>query len=945
MIATVVLLVVLLFSLRGLANFYTDYLWFDSLGQGTTWRSLLGAKIAPALVFTVLFFAILFTNLLLADRLAPRVGSTGPPTPEEELIARYREVTGRYARRIRVGIALFFALIAGIGVAAQWQQWILFTHRVDFHVVDPQFHRDIGFYVFELPFIKFIINWLFAGLIIILLITATAHYLNGGIRFQSPHQRVTPQVKAHLSVILALMALVKTAGYYFARFELNFSSRGVVDGATFTDIKAQLPALKLLLVVSVIAAALFVWNIRRRGWVLPVIAAGLWAFLAIVVGAIYPAVVQNLKVKPNEFANEQPYINRNIAATRSAFNLSNVAVSNFDFTTDLQSSVVTANLPTIQNARLWDPNVIQATYKTLQGLQTYYQINEVDVDRYVVDGQVTPVLIAARGLNSSSLPSQSWVNEHLVYTHGYGAVASPANKASTDKTPVFFLSDIPTKASGILLSEKGSEIYFGEDLANYVIVNGKQAEFNYPQSGASDAQTRYNGKDGVKLSNILRKAAFALRFGDYNPLISGQVTSSSKVLMERDIRARVEKLAPFLSFDADPYPVVSDGRLVWVLDGYTTSDAYPYAEQTSGSGGLGGSFNYVRNSVKATVDGYDGTVKLYVVDSKDPITRAYQSAFPGLFTPGSKMPADIAAHLRYPEDLFKVQSNVYAKYHVTNPRRFYQGSERWLLSPDPKAAVGTVSTATTNAKASSSGRATQITATTPRQDPYYLDIRLPGDDRESFLILQPFVPVSQDNQQTRLVSFLTAKSDPRNYGQLQSFAMPQNTSVQGPVQVAANINKDPDIARTITLLGQQGSMITYGNVQLIPVGSSIIYVQPFFISATVGQAFPQFEFVAVYVQGKNPVIADTVQHGLDQIFGGATSSVTTPATTPSTGPTTSTTAPATGAKTVGQILAQAVQTFAQADAALKNGDLATYAQLVKQGEALVTQASQLVNGS
>src|SRR5438128_8363895 len=365
-IAGVILLVILLFSLRGVAGFYTDFLWFDSVGQGGTWRELLSAKVVPALVFTVVFFVIMLTSLLIADRLAPKYRSMGP---EDELVERYQNFVSDYQGRIRIGVALFFALIAGVGVSSQWKQWVLFTHAQDFGKTDPQFHKDIGFYVFQLPFLKFITEWLFAGLVIVLLVTAVAHYLNGGIRFQSPFQRVTPQVKAHLSVILAAMALVKTGQYYLDRYSLNFSTRGVIKGAGYTDIKAQLPALNLLIFISIVAAGLFIWNIFRRGWVLPIIAVGLWGFISIVAGTIYPAGIQKLTVDPNEFQKEQRYIERNISATRSAFNLGHVDVKNFNYQENLDATAVNENRPTIDNARLWDPNIIQSTYQTLQGLQ------------------------------------------------------------------------------------------------------------------------------------------------------------------------------------------------------------------------------------------------------------------------------------------------------------------------------------------------------------------------------------------------------------------------------------------------------------------------------------------------------------------------------------------------------------------------------------------------
>jgi uncharacterized protein len=929
-IALVVILVILLFSLRGLAGFYTDYLWFHSVGQGGTWGRLLAAKVVPAVVFTAVFFVIMLASLLIADRLAPKVRAMGPASPEDELVNRYQQVTARYQGRIRVGVAAFFALIAGIGVSSQWRNWILFTHRVDFGVRDPQFHRDVGFYVFQLPFIHFILDWLFAGLVIVLLVTAVAHYLNGGIRFQSPLQRVTPQVKVHLSVILAVMALVKTGQYYFSRFGLTLSSRGVVDGAGYTDVKAQLPAYNLLIFISIVAAGLFLWNIFRRGWVLPVIAVGLWGFVSIVVGTIYPAAIQNFKVKPNELAQERPYIGRNIGATRAAFNLQDVGVQSFSYTPNLDPTVVDTNRPTIDNARLWDPAVIRSTYQTLQGLQPYYTINNVDIDRYNINGQETQVLIGARDLNSSSLPSQSWVNEHLVYTHGYAAIVSPTNQAAQSGDPVFLLRDIPPNSQGIPLTDHGAQVYFGQNLSGYTIVDAKQDEFNYARANNTNAMTRYSGKDGIRLSNIFKRAAFALRFGDLNPLISGQVTGRSKLLMIRDITSRVQKLAPFLHFDSDPYPVVLNGHITWVIDTYTTTDQYPYAQVSNGEGGLSGSTNYVRNSVKTTVDAYDGTVHFYVVDNKDPVVRAYRQAFPGLFTDGSKMSSTLREHLRYPENLFQLQSSVYSKYHVTNTSSFYAGTERWLLSPDPNAVLGSTVTATT---ARGTQRAPEITATTPRQEPYYLYIRLPGDTRENFLILQPFVPVSQNNQQTRLVSFMTAKSDPGSYGKLQAFVMPQGANVFGPVQVANNIQSDTNLSREFTLLSQGGSAIVKGNIQIIPVGNSLVYVQPVFVQQS-GQGYPQFRFVVVFTQGKNPVFESTVNAALNDLFNGITP--TSPATPASP-------ATPTPNATVQQLLNAAAQEFASADAALKSGDLAGYQSHIATAQRDVAQANQALS--
>ena len=970
-IGIVVILIVLLFSLRGLAGFYTDYLWFDSLGQGGTWSSLLAARVAPALVFTVVFFVIMFVNLVIADRLAPKYRAMGP---EDELIARYQQVAGPYTMRIRIGVSLFFALIAGIGVSSQWKQWILFTHYESFGQVDPQFHKDIGFYVFQLPFLKFISEWLFAGLVIVLIVTAVEHYLNGGIRFQSPFQRVTPQVKAHLSVILAVMALVKTAQYYLGRFELNFSTRGVVEGASATDVKAQLPALNLLIFISIVAAALFLWNIRRRGWVLPIIAVGLWAFVSLVIGTIYPAAYQQFKVGPNEYQAESKYIARNIRATRDSFGLDAVKTDQFEFTSlrslpqNEAETLVDSNTGTIDNARLWDPNVIRDTYSQLQNLQTYYQIGDVDVDRYLIDGKTRQVLIAARGLNSADLPSQSFVNRHIVYTHGYGAVASPSNDAQPDGNPDFLLRDVPVEENGITMDPgPPSEIYFAENLTSYVLTGAEQSEFNYQREGATDRFTRYKGKDGVKLSNFVRRAAFALRFGSLDPLISGQINSNTKLLMERDIRSRVEKLAPFLEFDADPYPVVLGNRTVWIMDGYTSTDMYPYGQTLNGEGSLSSSFNYVRNSVKVTVDAYQGTVTFYVFDKKDPIIKAYQSAFPDLFTDGSRMPEEIRKHLRYPEDLFKAQATTFGRYHVTEPKRFYDASAKWLVSPDPGS--GRVSSdilsevnAAANASSTNTNNQPQAASSTgARISPYYLNIRLPGqtDPDEHFIVLVPFVPVSTANSQTRLVSFLAANSDPGQYGKLSSFTMPQGQNVEGPVQVNNAIIRTTAISQAITLLNQQGSAIIQGSMQLIPVGNSLIYVRPFYTQGRGQGAYPLFQFVVVYSQGKGAFCGPTVQDGLDQMLGkksavttcnvssGAasggtgtgspgTTTTTTPSTSTTTSPATTTIPPATGSRQ--DLLNQAAKDLDDAQTALTNGDLAEYQRLVNDARTKVKQA-------
>lgn len=924
MIAIVLVLGLLFVSARGLAGSYTDYLWFASVGFAKTWRGLLWARLVPSAVFTIVFFVLMLASLTIADRLAPRTRALGP---EDEFLARYQQSVAPYSGRVRIAVSAFFALIAGGSVAGKWQDWILFTHAQTFGVRDPQFHKDVGFYVFRLPFLTFIFGWLFAALIIVLIVTAVAHYLNGGIRLQSPFQRVTPQVKAHLSVILALMALVKTTQYYFARFELDFSTRGVIEGASKTDVAAQLPALNLLMVISVVAAGLFLWNIWRRGWVLPIIAVGLWAFVSLVIGTIVPAVYQEFFVKPNELAKEKPYIARNIEATRRAFDLDRVSVRSFAYGEDLDQQKLEENSQTIDNSRLWDPDIILRDYQLFQGQKTYYKFADADVDRYVLDGKLRQTLISARELNRADLPSQSWVNRHIVYTHGYGAAVSPANAAGSDGLPKYLLEDIPPTGDIVL---DRPEVYFGEQLDGYSLVDAKQSEFNYPRKGQRDAYTRYRGRGGVELSSFLRRAAFALRFSDFNLLISGQVTDRTRVLYLRSIGDRVKKAAPFLSYDADPYPVIADGRITWVLDGYTTSNSYPYSQSFTGDRGLGHSFNYVRNSVKATVDAYDGTIKFYVVDRKDPVIKAYRAAFPELFTDFAKMSPALRAHLRYPQDLFRAQTDVYGTYHITNPTTFFSGTDKWEVSPDPGSgpvsaiAAENTPTSTTNSPqaAASSGK---------RIDPIYVLIKVPGATREQLLLLRPFVPVSK-NALNNLVSFMVAKAEPDALRPLESFQMPQGNPVYGPVQVNSTINNTDKISEKFTLLGQAGtgSQVWQGNLQLVPIGNSLLYIRPIYVISENGRQ-PAFRFVVVFYAGK-AVLAETVQGGLDQLLGAAPPSGTSPNVTPPSN------------QTVASILEEATKAYNDAQTALRNGDFATYGELEKRLGVLLQRAADVAAG-
>ncbi|MGI8984499.1 MAG: UPF0182 family membrane protein [Acidimicrobiales bacterium] len=931
-----------LVSLRGIAGFYTDYLWFDELSITSVWRSVLGTKIALGVIFTLLFFALLWANLAIADLIAPTFRPLGP---EEQLIERYHEVVGQRAGLFRAAVAGAFALIAGPGAARQWDSWMLFRNHVPFESRDALFQKDIGFFVFQLPFAKFVVDWLFASLVIVAIITAVAHYLNGGIRFQTPMQKVTPQVKAHLSVLMAVLAMLKAVDYYLEKYELLYSTRGVVQGAGYTDVKAQLPAMQLLLGISLIAAALFIYNIFRRGWVLPVIALGLWAMVSVVVGAAIPAAVQQFRVQPTESTKELPYIDRNIKATKAAFNLRDVQVNDFEADNSITVADLESNRSTIENVRLWDPDprILGQTYNRLQQIRNFYTFNDVDIDRYVVDGRVRQELISARELNIDGIPSPSWVNQHLVYTHGYGAVLTPSSGVAPDGNPALQLKDLPPTGTPPIAQPA---IYYGQDLSGYAIVKTGQPEIDYAEADGTNHTTIYDGDGGVQIGSFMRRAALALRFGDINPLISSFVTSESRAIYVRDIDERVRKAAPFLRFDGDPYPIIYQGGIHWIYDAYTTTSRFPYSQAADTSrlhpsSGLNTNFNYVRNSVKVLIDSYTGKMIFYVVDQGDPVIKAWRNAFPSLFTDGIDIDPELRRHFRYPEDLFRVQTNMFGRYHIANPGDFYNNTDAWDIAQEPGAvAAAAPLVPVTNAAGQ------PLRAREPRMDPYYLLMRLPGETSEDFLLLQPFVPRSRDDSVKVLSAFMVAKSDPGNYGQLEAFVMPRNRQVDGPAIVNARINQQPEVSREITLLSTAGSNVRLGNLLLIPIEQSLIYIRPLYIEAE-GTPVPQLKKVIV-VYGNSVVIKDSLREAITTLFPGSSPATLEPqgagaANLPPSGTTTPPpggTPPPPASTSINDLLSEATAKFTTAEEALKAGDLAAYQKATNEAKDLVQRASE-----
>jgi uncharacterized protein len=923
-LAAVVIILVL--SLRGIAGFYTDYLWFNSVHFSSVFRGVVVTKVVLAVVFCVIFLVGMLASLTVADRLSPPARSMGP---EDEFVQRYRETVGPHAGKVRLILSAIFALLVGTSAAGQWNTWLEFRNAVPFGAKDPLFHRDVGFFVFKLPFYSWILSWIFLSVVVIAIVTAVSYYLNGGIRPQAPSNRVTPQVKAHLSVLLALLALDKAVSYYFQRFKLDLSTHSVVNGALYTEVKAQLPALTLLAVISLVALALLVANIWMKGWVLPVLGVGLWALVAVIIGVIYPAIIQKFRVQPAENALERPYLQRNMSATTAAYGISanRVQVTQFNYTPDVSATDLNLDADSIKNIRLWDPAFAPQTYQKLQEIRSYYNFpnNDLSIDRYMLDGLQTQTLLAVRQLNDADLPQQSWVNLHLQYTHGYGAVLSPANAATVDGNPVFDISDVPPVSTAGTPGITQPDVYYGLGLNGFVVTNTRTPEIDYQKPDGSNVSSSYSGQGGVRLSSFMRRVAFFLHFGDLNTLISGQITSKSRILWVRDVQQEVQKAAPFLQLDADPYAAIVNGRLEWIQDAYTTTSFYPYSQQADtatlpSNSGLNGNFNYVRNSVKVEIDAYSGQMKLYVMDPTDPIIESYEKAFPDLFTPETKMPMALREHLRYPEDLFRIQTTMYGRYHINDVNDFYNAADAWDVSQS----AGEGSPTSNNQTVTTDASGLVVSTVQKRMDPQYLLVRLPDQTQESFILLQTFVPISQGDKQQNLSAFMVAESDPSDYGRLKVYEMPPEASILGPALVDAQISANPSISEQISLLDQHGSDVELGNLLVFPVQGSLVYVRPLYVESNRNPQ-PKLEDVIV-ASGTKTAMASTLQAALTAVFGSAPPTLEQRsglAPTPTKGL----------SSAASQALAAAAQAYQQALNDLQSGNLGAYqADVNKMGQ-------------
>lgn len=853
---------VLFLSGSGIAKLYTDWWWFGSLDQVGVWSKILGTRITLAAVFSLIFFLLVWINLFLADRVAPPFRAL---SAEEDLIERYHALIGTNAPRLRAIVAGAFALLVGLNTSQQWETWLLFRNGGDFGVADPLFGKDAGFYVFRLPFWTFLVGWVFAALIFTLILTLVAHYLNGGIRASASSNRVSAAVKLHVSVLLALLAVTRAVAYYLDRFQLVNATRGAYDGALATDVQVQLPALNLLAIISLFGAGLFVANIRRRGWGLPVVALGVWMVSHVVVGAMLPSLYQRFRVEVEESARERDYIGDNITATRYAYGLDDTKLrtETFAYEPGLTAEVVSANQDILDDVTILDQELADSAFKRVEGeLQAFDFAEVLDIDRYVVDGQIEPVVLGVRELDLETF--ETWEVSHVAMTHGYGVAVAAANQVSGG-LPEFLVSGVGSDQK----FEEGFEgdltqpqIYYSEGLTGYAIVGATRDEVDYPR--IPEVAFRYDGSGGVDIDTVFRKAMFALRFQQYQPMISPFLGDEAKVIYNRDINLRVRELAPFLEFDSDPYPVMAEGRVFWVIDAYTTTNRFPYAQHTGETSlainaDLRTPLNYVRNSVKAVVDAYDGDVSFYVVDDQDPLIVAYQKAFPDLFTPLSDAPAGISDHFRYPTDIFKVQTDMWGRYQVDDPIQFLEGALAWQVARAPEKRATSQVQDTVGAAGVSQVRA---------MEPQYRTTKLPGSEQTEFVLQRAFEPRSKKLESARpeLRSVLVARSDGDHYGELVQYLLPEEGQVSAPELVDSAIQSDGDISDYITPRNLSGSSVIFGEMQLVMLGNTIVYVRPLYVQAETSTAPPKLDQVIVF-NGSTVAMAPTLGLAVAELTG------------------------------------------------------------------------------
>ena len=905
----IAILVVASVALVSLSGFYADWLWFKSVDFTEVWSTILLTK---ATVFVVAGFAtslIITLNVYLAFRKRPLYV---PLSVEADNLERYRSQIEPIRKLVLVGLSLVLFYFGGSSASQLWDTWLLFKNSTSFGVLDPQFGLDISFFAFKLPMYQALIAWAISTLVFAIIGSTIVHYLYGGIRPQVAQERTTVAARVQLSVLIGLVVLLKAGAYWLDRFALALKDNKLITGLTYTDVNALLPAKAILAGIAAICSLLFFANIVRKSWLLPAAGTALLVVSSVLIAGVYPAAIQQFQVKPSESSKEAPFIQRNIDATRDAFGLSAVEVKDFQATLNAAAGQLSKDAVTISNIRLMDPNVLSATFRQLQQIKPYYTFGAtLDVDRYKVDGVSYDTIVAVRELNIDGNPSRNWINDHLVYTHGFGFVAAYGNVRDADGKPSFVVGDLPpTKGLG----EFEPRIYFGENVPDYSIIGGtttgEPVEFDYPDDASANGQKNvtYSGKGGVPVGSLFNKLVFALKYQEQRILLSNLINKDSKILFERNPRERVAKVAPWLTLDGDPYPALVDGRVLWIIDGYTTSAGYPYSRKTTLSGATTDALtanstsitaqgnqtvNYIRNSVKATVDAYDGTVNLYGWDENDPVLKTWSKAFPNSIKSKSEMSEQLMEHIRYPEDMFRIQRDILSAYHVKSAAAFYGGQDFWRVPRDPST----------------------FGANAGNQPPYYMTMQLPGSDKAAFSLTTPFVP---RGGRENLAAFAVVNSQAGpDYGKITVLQLPRSTNVAGPSQVASNFEAKPEVANSLSLLRQGGSDVVLGNLLTLPVGGGLLYVQPVYVRATANAAaYPLLQKVLVSF-GDQIGYSDTLKGALDQVFAGNSG-------TSESGESTGSGKPTTGSNDLANALASAKQALADGQAALAKGDFTAY---------------------
>jgi len=831
----IILILLLIWGGPKALGILTDWLWFTDLGFAGVYRTRLLAQVTLFILGAAGGLGLVWGSAVLATRLSRQ--AIGAPHLIGSGLLNERQFAVTVA-----GGSLVVGFMLAAGFSGQWDQILRFLRPTAFGAADPLFGRDIAFFVFALPVYRFLQGWLLT-VVLLALLAGIAVYAFRLVLPQLPTRTdeetepwspaslrlvLSRPMKAHLFGLGAALFLLLAWGYRLSVYELVYSPRGAAFGAGYADIHARLPALWFLVALSVLAAALLLVGVRQPGTRLATTAAGAWVGAAILVGGIYPAVIQRLIVQPQELERERPYIERTIRLTRQAFALDRIAETPITGEEMVTAEEIAQRPATIGNIRLWDPEPLLTTYNQIQSIRLYYDFVSIDVDRYTIDGQYRQVMLGARELAPQRLPAQAqtWVNRRLQFTHGYGVAMSAVNEVTPEGLPTFFLQDVPPRGK---IPIDQPELYFSERATDYVIVRTRFPEFSYPK-GDENVYTTYAGKTGVHIGSLSRRLLFAWRFRDLNILLTDAITSRSVILYHRNVRERVARLAPFLRLDSDPYVVVADGRLFWILDAYTQSNRYPYAQPHRER------FNYLRNSVKAVVDAYHGTVTLYVAEPADPLIRTYARIFPGLLRPLAELPASLRAHLRYPQDLFAAQAEMYRLFHMQDPRVFYNKEDVWVLPEE-------------------------IYIDKPRQmAPYYVIMRLPDAPREEFMLILPYTPPGKQN----MITWLAARSDGQGYGKLLAFRYPKDKLIFGPMQIEARLNQDPAISEQFTLWSQGGNRVIRGNMIVIPIGQSNLYVEPIYLQAEQGR-LPEMKRV-ILASGNRLAMESTVSAALRGLY-------------------------------------------------------------------------------